>query len=63
MALTITQRRAAARKAAITIEKEKETEKPNLYFLFIGMIYLELNSDSKFLHEYAYVWAKARLES
>ncbi len=55
MALTITQRRAAARKAAITIEKEKETEKPNLYFLFIGMIYLELNSDSKFLHEYEYV--------
>ncbi len=42
---------------------EKETEKPNLYFLFIGLIYLELNSDSKFLNEFAFVWTKAELES
>ena len=44
-----------------TIEKEKE--KPNLYFLFLGLVYLELNSDSKFLNEFAYVWTKAKLES
>lgn len=37
-------------------EKEKGLEETNLYFFFIGMVYLLLHSDSKFLYEFSYLW-------
>ncbi len=45
-----------------TNEEENETEKLNLYYLFMARIYLELHTDSKFLHEFAYLWTEARLK-
>ena len=34
----------------------------NLYFLFLSMVYLYLNSDSAFLHEFAFLWTHANLD-
>ena len=34
----------------------------NLHFLFLGMVYLYLNSDSSFLHEFAFLWTQANLD-
>ncbi len=47
---------------ATSIRKEKQLEKTNLYFFFTGMVYLLLKSDSKFLHEFSYLWTEAILE-
>ncbi len=46
-----------------SIRKVKQLEKTNLYFFFIGMVYLLLKSDSKFLHEFSYLWTDQKLES
>ena len=40
----------------------KTSGEGNLYFLFIGMVYLYLNSDSSFLHEFAFLWTQANLD-
>ena len=34
----------------------------NLYFLFLSMVYLYLNTDSSFLHEFAFLWTQANLD-
>lgn len=40
----------------------KSFRERNLYFLFLGMVYLYLNSDSSFLHEFAFLWTQANLD-
>ena len=40
----------------------KTSGERNLYFLFLSMVYLYLNSDSSFLHEFAYLWTQANLD-
>lgn len=47
------------------IPKKVFTKTPgerNLYFLFLSMVYLYLNSDSSFLHEFAFLWTQANLD-
>jgi len=43
-----------------SIEKERGSEKTNLYFFFIGMVYLLLNSDSKYLYEFAFLLTQTK---
>jgi len=40
----------------------KSSGERNLYFLFLGMVYLYLNSDSSFLREFAFLWTQANLD-
>jgi len=40
----------------------KTSGEKNLYFLFLSMVYLYLNSDSSFLHEFAFLWTQAKLD-
>ena len=40
----------------------KASGERNLYFLFLGMVYLYLNSDSSFLREFAFLWTQANLD-
>ena len=40
----------------------KSSGERNLYFLFLDMVYLYLNSDSSFLHEFAFLWTQANLD-
>ncbi len=40
----------------------KSSGERNLYFLFLGMVYLYLNSESSFLHEFAFLWTQANLD-
>ncbi len=40
----------------------KTSGERNLYFLFLGMVYLCLNSDSSFLREFAFLWTQANLD-
>ena len=38
------------------------TGERNLHYLFLGLVYLYLNSDSSFLHEFAFLWTHANLD-
>jgi len=40
----------------------KSSGERNLYFLFLGMVYIYLNSDSSFLREFAFLWTQANLD-
>jgi len=40
----------------------KSSGERNLYFLFLGMVYLYLNTDSSFLGEFAFLWTQANLD-
>jgi len=40
----------------------KSSGERNLYFLFLGMVYLYLNSDSSFLREFAFLGTQANLD-
>jgi hypothetical protein len=40
----------------------KTSGERNHYFLFLSMVYLYLNSDSSFLHEFAFLWTQAKLD-
>ncbi len=40
----------------------KTSGERNLHFLFLSMVYLYLNSDSSFLHEFAFLWTQAKLD-
>ncbi len=59
------QSQVIAQKIKLEIPKTVSTKSSgerNLYFLFLGMVYLYLNSDSSFLHEFAYLWTQANLD-
>ncbi len=43
------------------LQTRKKTNSANLYFLFLGMVYLMLKSDSKFLQEFAFLWEESDL--
>ena len=48
-------------KINLEIPKQVSGER-NLYFLFLSLVYLYLNSDSSFLHEFAFLWTQANLD-
>jgi hypothetical protein len=43
------------------LQTRNEPDSENLYFLFLGMVYLMLKSDSKFLQEFAFLWEESNL--
>ena len=43
------------------LQTRKRPDSANLYFLFLGMVYLMLKSDSKFLQEFAFLWEESDL--
>ena len=62
---TSDQSQVIQQKTKFQIPKQMSTKasgERNLYFLFLGMVYLYLNSDSSFLHEFAFLWTQSNLD-
>jgi hypothetical protein len=41
------------------LQTRKKPESLNLYYMFLGMVYLMLKPDSKYLQEFAFLWEKS----